>query len=82
MGPPTSQGDGSSTRQRRYSWSSILPEAAPTSDAVDRPSCTYQLVPSTALCAEERTHPGGAVLDLWQVLVQSFRAGDGLPVAV
>ena len=47
-----------------------------------RPSSTYQLVPSAALCAEEGTHPGDAVPDLGQILVQSFRAGDGLPVAV
>ena len=82
MGPPTAQRDGSSTGQRRYSWSSILPEAAPASDAVDRPSSTYQLIPSAALCVEERTHPGGAVPDLGQILVQSIRAGDGLPVTV
>ena len=70
MGPPTAQGDGSSTGQRCYSWFSILQEAAPASDAADRPLITYQLIPSTALCAEERTHPGGAVPDLGQILVQ------------
>ena len=70
MGPPTSQVDGSSTGQGRYSWSSILPEAAPASDAVDRPPITYQLIPSAALCAEEGSHPGGALPDLGEILVQ------------
>ena len=82
MGPPTAQRDGSSTGQRCYSWSSILPEAAPASDAADRPLIAYQLIPSAALCAEERTHPGGAVPDLGQILVQSLRASDGLSIAV
>ena len=82
MGPPTAQGDGSSTGQRCYSWSSILPEAASTSDAAHRPSSAYQLVPSAALCVEEGTHPGGAVQDLGQILVQSFRASDDFSIAV
>ena len=71
MGPPTSQGDGSRTCQRRYSWSSILPEAAPASDAADRPPITYQLIPSATLCAEEGSHFGGSLPDLGGILVQS-----------
>ena len=82
MGPPTAQRDGSITGQRCYSWSSILPEAAPASDVADRPSSSYQLVPSTALCAEEGTHPGGTVPDLGQILVQSIRARDDFTIAV
>ena len=82
MGPPTAQRDGSSTGQRCYSWSSILPEAASTSDSAHRPSSAYQLVPSAALCAEEGTHPGGTVPDLEQILVQSIRAGDDFIIAV
>ena len=82
MGPPTSQGDGSSTGQRRYSWSSILPEVAPASDATNRPSIPYELIPSAALCVEEGSHLGGSLPDLGEILVQSLRAGDGLSVAV
>ena len=74
--------EGSSTGQRCYNRSSILQEAAPASDAADRPLITYQLIPSAALCAEERTHPGGAVPDLGKILVQSLRASDGLFVVV
>ena len=70
MGPPTAQGDGSSTGQRCYSWTSILQEVAPASDAADRPLITYQLIPSAALCAEEGSHPGGALQDLRGILVQ------------
>ena len=70
LGPPTAQRDGSSTGQRCYSWSSILPEAASALDAARRPSSTYQLVSSAALCAEEGTHPGGTVQDLRGILVQ------------
>ena len=61
LGPPTAQRDSSSTGQRCYSWSSILPEAATASDAAHRPSSAYQLVSSAALCAEEGSHPGGAL---------------------
>ena len=82
MGPPTSQGDGPSTGQRHHCWSSILQEAAPVSDAADRPLIPYELIPSTALCAEEGSYPGGSLPNLGGILVQSLRAGDGLPVAV
>ena len=42
----------------------------------------YLLVPSVALCAEEGTHPGGAVPDLGQFLVQPIRASDDFATAV
>ena len=42
----------------------------------------YLLVPSAALCAEEGTHPGGAVPDLGQFLVQPIRAGDDCTTTV
>ena len=67
---PTSQGDGLSTGQRCYSWSSILQEAAPASDDVDRPLISYELIPSAALWAEEGSHLGGSVPDLEEILVQ------------
>ena len=41
-----------------------------TLDAAHRPSSAYQLVSSAALCAEERSHPGGTVQDLRGILVQ------------
>ena len=72
MGPPTSQGDGSSTGQRRYSWSSILPEVAPALDAVNRPLIPYELIPSAALSAEEGSHLGGSLSHLGEILVQSL----------
>ena len=82
MGPPASQGDGPSTDQRHHCWSSILQEAAPALDGADRPPIPYELIPSAALCAEEGSYPGGSLPDLGGILVQSLRAGDGLPVAV
>ena len=72
MGPPASQRDGPSTGQRHHSWSSILPEAAPASDAADRPLIPYELIPSAALCAEEGSHLGGSLPDLGGILVQSL----------
>ena len=82
MGPPIAQRDGSITGKRCYSWSSILPEAASTSDAAHRPSSAYQLVPSAALCAEEGTHSRGAVPDLGQILVLSIRVSDDFSIVV
>ena len=82
MSPPTAQRDGSSSGQRCYSWSSILSEEASASYAAHRPSSAYLLVTSAALCAEEGTHPGGAVPDLGQFLVQPIRDGDDFATAV
>ena len=72
MGPPASQGDGTSTGQRHHCRTSILQEAAPASDAVDRPPIPYELIPSATLCAEEGSHLGGSLPDLEGILVQSL----------
>ena len=70
------------TGQRCYSSSNILSKEASASYAAHRPSSAYLLVPSAALCAEEGTHPGGAVPDLGEFLVQPLRAGDDFATAV
>ena len=82
LGPPTAQRDGSSTGQRCYSWTSLLSEAASASYASHRPSPTYLPIPSAALCAEEGTHPGGAVPDFGEFLVQPIRANDDFALTV
>ena len=72
MGPPASSRDGSSTSQRHYSWTSILPEAAPALDAADRPFISDESIPAAALCTEEGSHLGGSLPDLGGILVQSL----------
>ena len=82
MGPPASLRDGSSTGQRHYCWTSILQEADPVSDAVDRSFIQDELIPVAALRAAEESHLGGSLPDLGGILVQSLLAGDDLPDAV
>ena len=53
-------------------------EAAPASDAADRPFIPYQSIPATALCAAEGSHLRGSLPDLGGILVQSLGAGDDL----
>ena len=61
--------DGSFTGQRRHSWASTFQEAAPASDAADRPSIEDQLIPAAALCTAEGSHLGGSLPDLKGILV-------------
>ena len=61
-----------STGQGHHCWTSILQEAAPASDAVDRPSIPYELIPVAALRAAEGSHLGGSLPDLGGILVQSL----------
>ena len=67
---PPANTDGSSTGQGHHCWTSILPEAAPASDAVDRPFIPYELVPTSALRTAEGSHLGGSLSDLGGFLVQ------------
>ena len=51
---------------------STFQEAAPASDAADRPSTEYQLIPAAALRTAEGSHLGGSLPDLRGILVQSL----------
>ena len=64
--------DGSLTGPRHHSWASTFQEAAPASDAADRPSTEDQLIPAAALRTAEGSHLGGSLPDLRGILVQSL----------